>query len=168
MVQSQAARHTEAKSSELEDAMTTPAPSTLTDPTVLTLSEFAKRVGATPPTIRLWISKGEIVATKTPGGHYRIPVSQLTERDLSLSQFARLIGIHRVTARRWCEAVPPRVACRKNPSGYWRISMSEVPRIGVRKRTPLQKPVSKPISKTKSAPENQTGATPSPSTKEVR
>lgn len=147
--------------------MTTPTHSE-SDPTVLTLSEFAARVGATAPTVRRWITNGHITAKRTPGGHYRIPVDQIVKRDLSISQFARLIGVHRVTVRRWCNANPPRIACSKDPSGYWRIPMSEVPRIGVRRRPSSGGPLSKRISKTRSASENQAGATPSPSGKEAR
>ena len=97
---------------------------------VLTPTEFAHSVGVSTKTARAWAASGTIEAHKTPGGHWRIPVSQLTNRDLSLSQFARLVGVHRGTVRRWCEA--GKITCRKTPGGYWRIPMSEVPRVGRR------------------------------------
>ena len=99
----------------------------------LKLSEFARTLGISTRTARRWIESGQLEAHKTPGGHYRISADQLTGRGLTVSQFARLVGVHRVTARRWCKA--GKVACTETPGGHYRIPMSEVPRVGRRRRS---------------------------------
>lgn len=43
----------------------------------LTTSEVAARLGVHRNTIIKWIEAGELLAWKTPGGHYRIWLSEL-------------------------------------------------------------------------------------------
>jgi molybdopterin-binding protein len=44
---------------------------------VLSPREAALRLGISYPTMKQWIYHGKIKAVKTPGGHYRIPESEL-------------------------------------------------------------------------------------------
>lgn len=44
---------------------------------VLSPREAALRLGISYPTMKQWIYNGKIKAVKTPGGHYRIPESEL-------------------------------------------------------------------------------------------
>uniref|UniRef100_A0A7V4XTL5 Helix-turn-helix domain-containing protein n=1 Tax=Acidobacterium capsulatum TaxID=33075 RepID=A0A7V4XTL5_9BACT len=44
---------------------------------VLSPREAALRLGISYPTMKQWIYQGKIKAVKTPGGHYRIPESEL-------------------------------------------------------------------------------------------
>jgi len=44
---------------------------------VLSPREAALRLGISYPTMKQWIYRGKIKAVKTPGGHYRIPESEL-------------------------------------------------------------------------------------------
>ncbi len=44
---------------------------------VLSPREAALRLGISYPTMKQWIYRGKIKAIKTPGGHYRIPESEL-------------------------------------------------------------------------------------------
>ena len=46
-------------------------------PTLLTPREAAMRLGISYPSIKQWIYRGKLKAIKTPGGHYRIPESEL-------------------------------------------------------------------------------------------
>jgi molybdopterin-binding protein len=39
--------------------------------------EAALRLGISYPTIKQWLYRGKLKAVKTPGGHYRIPESEL-------------------------------------------------------------------------------------------
>ena len=39
--------------------------------------EAAKRIGISYPTIKQWIYDGKITSIKTPGGHHRIPESEV-------------------------------------------------------------------------------------------
>jgi molybdopterin-binding protein len=41
------------------------------------LQDAAKRMGVSYPTLKLWIYNGKIRSVKTPGGHHRIPISEL-------------------------------------------------------------------------------------------
>jgi molybdopterin-binding protein len=43
----------------------------------LTPRQAALRLGISYPTIKQWLYQGKIKAVKTPGGHYRIPESEL-------------------------------------------------------------------------------------------
>lgn len=40
--------------------------------------EAAEMVGVSYPTLKQWIYKGKIRTVKTPGGHHRIPLSEVT------------------------------------------------------------------------------------------
>lgn len=100
---------------------------------MLKLSEFARTLGISTKTARRWITSNKISGVKTPGGHWRVPRSQLTRRELTTSQFARLVGVHPVTVRRWCRANT--VKHSTTLTGLYLISMSEVPRVGRRRRT---------------------------------
>ena len=99
----------------------------------LKLSEFAAMLGISTKTARRWIASGQVEAVQTPGGHWRVPASQLEARDLTVSQVARLLGVHPITVRRWCRT--DKITHTETPGGYYRIPMSEVPRIGRRRRT---------------------------------
>ena len=44
---------------------------------LLTPREAALRLGISYPAIKQWIYRGKLRAIKTPGGHYRIPESEL-------------------------------------------------------------------------------------------
>src|SRR6201994_4187421 len=46
-------------------------------PSLLTPREAALRLGISYPTVKQWLYNGKIKAVKTPGGHYRIPESEL-------------------------------------------------------------------------------------------
>lgn len=99
----------------------------------LKLSEFAAALGISTKTARRWVKAGDVEAHKTPGGHWRISSDQLFNRGLTVAQFARLVGVHPITVRRWCHA--DRIVHSTTTGGYYRIPMSEVPRIGRRRRT---------------------------------
>src|SRR5580698_1282656 len=44
---------------------------------MLTPRETALRLGISYPTVKQWLYQGKLKAVKTPGGHYRIPESDL-------------------------------------------------------------------------------------------
>jgi molybdopterin-binding protein len=44
---------------------------------LLTPREAALRLGISYPTVKQWLYHGKLRAVKTPGGHYRIPESEL-------------------------------------------------------------------------------------------
>jgi molybdopterin-binding protein len=44
---------------------------------LLTPREASLRLGISYPTVKQWLYQGKIKAVKTPGGHYRIPESEL-------------------------------------------------------------------------------------------
>src|ERR1700723_3516770 len=44
---------------------------------LLSPREAAQRLGISYPTIKQWLYRGKLKAVKTPGGHYRIPESEL-------------------------------------------------------------------------------------------
>jgi molybdopterin-binding protein len=46
-------------------------------PSLLTPREAALRLGISYPTVKQWLYHGKLKAVKTPGGHYRIPESEL-------------------------------------------------------------------------------------------
>lgn len=46
-------------------------------PALLTPREAAKSIGLSYPTLKHWILAGKIKTVKTPGGHHRIPLSEL-------------------------------------------------------------------------------------------
>jgi len=95
---------------------------------MLKLSEYAATVGVCVRTARRWIASGDLDAVQTPGGHWRVPASELERSFLTVPQFARLVGVHPVTVRRWCRA--DLIAHSSTSTGIYRIPMSEVPRVG--------------------------------------
>jgi molybdopterin-binding protein len=44
---------------------------------LLSPREAALRLGISYPTVKQWLYRGKLKAAKTPGGHYRIPESEL-------------------------------------------------------------------------------------------
>ena len=64
------------------------------------LPDAAKEMGVSYPTLKLWIYQGKIRSVKTPGGHHRIPRSEVE----------RLAGLKKVASK------------RKKPSGLEAIS----------------------------------------------
>ncbi len=46
-------------------------------PALLTPREAAKSIGISYPTLKHWILLGKLKTIKTPGGHHRIPLSEL-------------------------------------------------------------------------------------------
>lgn len=46
-------------------------------PALLTPREAAKSIGISYPTLKHWILAGKLKTVKTPGGHHRIPLSEL-------------------------------------------------------------------------------------------
>jgi len=46
-------------------------------PALLTPREAAKSIGISYPTLKHWILAGKVKTVKTPGGHHRIPLSEL-------------------------------------------------------------------------------------------
>ena len=46
-------------------------------PQLLTPREAALRMGISYPTMKQWLYRGQVRASKTPGGHYRIDESEL-------------------------------------------------------------------------------------------
>src|SRR6202000_602968 len=44
---------------------------------LLTPREASLRLGISSPTVKQWLYRGKLKAVKTPGGHYRIPESEL-------------------------------------------------------------------------------------------
>lgn len=102
-----------------------------TDTLTLTLTEAAARVGVHRRTLRAWIRKGRLPATRTPGGHYRIRVADLEDMPLTATAFARAVGVCSRTAQRWAQQ--GRLRSRRTPGG-WEIAASEVERIGRRPR----------------------------------
>jgi len=54
-------------------------------------SELAKRLGVSGDTVRHWIRTGKLKAHTTPGGHYRIPISEAKriEKKMRAGAFRR-------------------------------------------------------------------------------
>ncbi len=52
------------------------------DSDLLTTGEVAKLCGVTPDAVLKWIKKGDLPATRTPGGHYRVARSTCTTLGL--------------------------------------------------------------------------------------
>jgi molybdopterin-binding protein len=59
----------------------------------LTPSEAAKALGVSYPTIKQWIYKKRIRSVVTPGGHHRIPRSELTRMGAPAAGVASLDAI---------------------------------------------------------------------------
>ena len=66
-------------------------------PALLTPREAAKSIGISYPTLKHWVLAGKIKTVKTPGGHHRIPLSELDaylprERKKSKNLTLRLVS----------------------------------------------------------------------------
>jgi molybdopterin-binding protein len=59
----------------------------------LTPTEAAKALGVSYPTIKQWIYRKRIRSTVTPGGHHRIPRSELTRLGAAASGVSALDAI---------------------------------------------------------------------------
>jgi molybdopterin-binding protein len=58
---------------------------------LLKLTEAARLMNVSYPTLKQWIYRGKVRAVKTPGGHYRIPqteVDRLTQATASVKKSA--------------------------------------------------------------------------------
>lgn len=70
---------------------------------LLKLAEAAKLLHVTPQTLKQWIYKGKVRSAKTPGGHHRIPQSEVqrlggikSQREISKSPVR---GLNRISGR---------------------------------------------------------------------
>lgn len=54
---------------------------TLASPAILTPSEAARLLGASPDSVRRWCEQGRIPGYRTPGGHWRIARKDLDQVD---------------------------------------------------------------------------------------
>src|SRR4029078_2262634 len=64
------------------------------------LHEAAGRIGVSYPTIKQWIYKGKVRSIKTPGGHHRIPrseIERLTESKVGPSHES--LGVESISGR---------------------------------------------------------------------
>ena len=60
---------------------------------VLTPAEAARTLGVSYPTIKQWIYKKRIRSVRTPGGHHRIPRSELTRLGVAATGVSSLDAI---------------------------------------------------------------------------
>ena len=67
------------------------------------LQDAAQRMGISYPTLKQWIYKGKIRVTKTAGGHYRVPKSEVERlaliSPLGKNERRKLSGIDLIPAR---------------------------------------------------------------------
>lgn len=96
----------------------------------LTLTEAAGLAGVHRRTVRHWIRTGRLIATTTPGGHYRVRADDLRAMPLTASEFARAVGVQHRTAQAWCKT--GKLNARQDEGGTWLIEAGEVDRIGPR------------------------------------
>jgi molybdopterin-binding protein len=69
---------------------------------LLTPMQAARVAGVSYPTIKQWIYKGKIHATKTAGGHYRIPrreIERVTGRGGSKQKRGKPVGLDAISGR---------------------------------------------------------------------
>jgi len=94
----------------------------------VTVTAAATQLGVNRRTIQRRIRVGDLKGHKTPGGHWRVDVESLTG-DLTLAEFAGMVGVHPLTARRWCvnEKVP---GAYQTAGGHWRIPLAAVDHVG--------------------------------------
>lgn len=64
-----------------------------TRPASLTPAEAAKALGVSYPTIKQWIYRKRIRSVKTPGGHHRIPRSELVRLGAAATAISSLDAI---------------------------------------------------------------------------
>jgi len=62
------------------NARSAPLDTCVQSPPYVTVSAFARAIGASPRTVRWWCETQQIAAARTPGGHYRIPRVELERR----------------------------------------------------------------------------------------
>ena len=87
----------------------------------LTLTQAAARLQVDRRTLRAWARDGSMRAHKTQGGHWRFrPQDLASPRDLTPRQYARRVGVHPLTARRWC-VLGLLEGAHTTPGGHWRI-----------------------------------------------
>jgi molybdopterin-binding protein len=58
---------------------------------LLRLPDAARRISVSYPTLKQWIYRGKVRSVKTPGGHYRIPRSEIDR----LTEVKRASGLRR-------------------------------------------------------------------------
>jgi molybdopterin-binding protein len=66
------------------------------------LHEAAARIGVSYPTIKQWIYKGKVRSVRTPGGHHRIPKSEierLTGAKLTSAKRSEALGLDSISGR---------------------------------------------------------------------
>jgi molybdopterin-binding protein len=79
-------------------------------PAVLSASEAARALGVSHQTIKQWIYRKRIRATRTPGGHHRIPASEIRRlSDPASSSVAAPVGMAAISGRNKLAGVVTRV-----------------------------------------------------------
>jgi molybdopterin-binding protein len=73
---------------------------------LLTPREAARALGISYPTLKLWIYRGKIRTMKTPGGHHRVPASEIDrflprirEKETPRRDFRRISGRNQLVGR---------------------------------------------------------------------
>lgn len=66
--------------------------STREPPALYRLSEAARLLGISKPTLKLWIRRGNVRSVPTPGGHHRIPYSEVERLAGSVRAAVRAAG----------------------------------------------------------------------------
>jgi molybdopterin-binding protein len=73
---------------------------------LLTPREAARALGISYPTLKLWIYRGKIRTMKTPGGHHRVPTSEMDrflprirEKEAPRRDFRRISGRNQLVGR---------------------------------------------------------------------
>lgn len=110
----------------------------------LTTGQVAATLGVNPKTIERWCDKGRLKAARTPGGHRKIPYSELEKllkqrrktADLgrcllTTTQAARLLNVSQRTIGRW--ANEGRFTYKLTGGRHRRIPLTEVLRIRERR-----------------------------------
>jgi len=57
-----------------------------------TTYDVAREYGVSPVTVWRWIKKGKISATQTLGGHYRIEVILVKDKDVDLAESTAIVA----------------------------------------------------------------------------
>lgn len=70
---------------------------------LLKLKEAAKLINISYPTIKQWIYHAKIGSVKTPGGHHRIPRSEIDRltgtKETKVSKQRKPVGLHAISGR---------------------------------------------------------------------
>lgn len=70
---------------------------------LLRLTEAAERIGVSAATLKQWIYKGKLRSVRTPGGHHRIPRSEVQRlagsRRLAESPRRKPVGLDAISGR---------------------------------------------------------------------